>query len=310
VIVSNISEGELRRRLNDEGLRIRTGPVITNLRSSLAEVRQGVRLHYANHAVETPDGFADFHISIERPRTLRRWVQPQVVFRFDDMAPFAPLPGDQGFPMLEWGMNWCVSSFCHQYLCIHSAVVEREGGALMLPAPSGSGKSTLCAGLTFRGWRLLSDELALIDRRTAAIVPLPRPISLKNASIDVIRRFAPDASFGPVVTETTKGSVAHVRPPDEGVRRSHDTAELRWIVLPRYLAGADATLMPLPKARAFMHLVENAFNYNVHGRVGFDLLAATVDRCECHEFVYGDLEEATDLLNRLPLAASGGAHAA
>ncbi len=297
--VSDLTEGELSRRLNDEGLRLRTGPVVTNLRSPLAEVRRGVRLHYANHPVEATDGFADFHISIERPRTLRRWVQAQVVFRFDDMAPFAPLPGDQGFPMLEWGMNWCVSSHCHQYLCIHSAVLEREGGALMLPAPSGSGKSTLCAGLAFRGWRLLSDELTLIDSRSGEVAPLPRPISLKNASIDVIRRFAPDAAFGAVVTETTKGSVAHVRPPVEAVRRADETAMLRWIVLPRYVAGARASLTPLPKARAFMHIVENAFNYHVHGRRGFDLLAGVIDECDAYEFVYGDLEEAVLLLNGL-----------
>jgi hypothetical protein len=42
-------------------------------------------------------------------------------------------------------------------------VLERGGRALLLPAPSGSGKSTLCAGLAFNGWRLLSDELALLD---------------------------------------------------------------------------------------------------------------------------------------------------
>ncbi len=307
MIVNDASHDELQRRLKHGGLRLRTGPVVTRIRSSLQAVHHGIALHYANHAVEPDDGFADFHISVERPRSLRRWFHPQVVFRFDDAEPFAPLPGDQGFPMLEWGLNWCVSSHCHQYLTIHAAVVERDGRALILPAPSGSGKSTLCAGLSFRGWRLLSDELALIETATAAVVPLPRPISLKNASIEVIRRFAPDAAFGPVVTETTKGSVAHVRPPVEGVRRAGDKAEPRWIVLPRYVAGAKAALTSLPKARAFMHLADNAFNYNVHGRQGFDLLAGVVDRCDCFEFVYSDLEEAASIFARLP-SLSGRLH--
>ena len=304
--VDDVRPLELRHRLTGEGLRLRTGPIVTNIRSSLAAVQRGIALHYASHEVEPSAGFADFHISVERPRTLRRWFQPQVVFRFDDAEPFAPLPGDQGFPMLEWGLNWCVSSHCHQYLTIHAAVVERAGFALILPAPSGSGKSTLCAGLTFSGWRLLSDELTLIEPESGLVVPLPRPISLKNASIDVIRAFAPSAAFGPVVTETTKGSVAHVRPPAEGVRRGLEKATPRWIVLPRYAAGAPSALTVLPKARAFMQLAENAFNYNVHGRQGFDLLARVIDGCECFEFSYSRLDEAVEIFRQLCDAAVHG----
>ena len=36
-----------------------------------------------------------------------------------------------------------------------------------------------------------------------------------------------------------------------------------------------------------MALVDNAFNYNVHGRAGFQALAKIVGCCACHEFVYG-----------------------
>ena len=43
------------------------------------------------------------------------------------ILPFAPLPLDQAFPMLEWGLNWCVSAHCHQYLIFHAAVVEKSG---------------------------------------------------------------------------------------------------------------------------------------------------------------------------------------
>ena len=186
--------------------------------------------------------------------------------------------------MLEWGLNWCVSAHCHQYLIFHAAVVEKSGRALILPAPPGSGKSTLCAGLVNRGWRLLSDELTLIDIASCRVVPLPRPVSLKNASIDVIRAFAPTAAIGPPVHDTTKGSVAHMRAPTDSVRRAAETARPGWIVLPSYRAGVGSRLTPLSKARGLMQMADNAFNYSVHGRRGFELLARFVDACGCYEF--------------------------
>jgi hypothetical protein len=293
----------LRRRLRGPGLRLRTGPVVNHIRSPLEAVAAGIALHYAEHPLEADDAFADFHVSVERPSGLRRWWRPQVLFKLDGESPFTPLPGDQGFPILEWGLNWCITGLYHRFLTLHAAVLERGGRALLLPAPSGSGKSTLCAALALSGWRLLSDELALIDPATGLIHPLPRPVSLKNASIDVVRRFSAAARFGAPVHETSKGTVRHMCPPLLGVQRAHESARPGWIVLPRYAAGQAAQMAPLPKAQALMRLVENAFNYNVHGLAGFERLADMVDTSACHQFSYGRLEDAVAVFDALAAAA-------
>ncbi|WP_394789423.1 HprK-related kinase A [Rhodoferax sp.] len=284
-------------------MRLRTGPLVAQIHSHLPTVAHGIALHYASHPIESLDGFADFHVRIARPKNIRRWLQPQVVFQLDDEAPFAPLPFAQAFPMLEWGLNWCVANLCHQYLTIHAAVVEKSGRALILPAPPGSGKSTLCAGLVNRGWRLLSDELTLIERETGLIVPLPRPISLKNNSIGVIKSFAPGAVFGPEVHDTIKGTVAYMQPPAQTVQRAAERARPGWMVLPKYTANADTELLPLPKAQALMHLADNAFNYSMHGREGFDALVQLVDASHCHTFSYSQLDEAVEVFDQLALAA-------
>ncbi len=298
MIVADVTPRSLRRQLQGAGLRLRTGPVVASIRSQLDAVAEGIALHYAGHVIEEPTSFVDFYVGVDRPRGLRRWIASQVVFRFDGTSSFAPLPGDQGFPMLEWGLNWCVSSHCHQFLIIHAAVLERGGRALLLPAPSGSGKSTLCAALAFSGWRLLSDELALLDPVQGNLVALPRPISLKNQSIDVIRSFAPHAVFGAVVHETMKGSVVHVRPPQEAVSRCADAAIPTWVVSPRFVASVEARLEPMPKARGFMTLVDSAFNYDVHGRDGFTALARLIDQVDCYSFTYGRLEDAVKIFDR------------
>ena len=298
--LSSLSADELAHRLQGPGLRLRTGPLVFCIRSQLPQVLQGLAAMYGGHPVEEPGGFSDFHVSVDRARGLRRWLRPKLYFGIDGDNPFAPLPGNQGLPMLEWGLNWCVIGNCHQYLILHAAVLERNGRALVMPAPSGSGKSTLCAALLFRGWRLLSDEMAIIEPATGMLIPLPRAVSLKNASIEVIQRFAGDAvRFGSIVHDTSKGRVGHFAPPLDAVQRADERAAPGWIVFPRYLADAPADLARLPRGQTLMRLIENAFNYNVHRHTGFEALANLVQASTCHTFDYSDLNEAVTLFERM-----------
>jgi HprK-related kinase A len=298
--VSSLGAAGLVAALRDEsGLRLRTGPVTSRISTRLPQVAQAIATLYADYSLAAKDDFADFQVEIRRPPNLRALWRPQVTFALEGQFPFAPLRGDQGFPMLEWGLNWCMYSMCHQFLTLHAAVLERGGKALILPAPSGSGKSTLCAGLLFHGWRLLSDELTLICPREGNIVPMPRPVSVKNASIEVLSKFIPQLRFGSRVEETNKGVVAHFAAPKDAIVRAAERALPAWVVLPRYVNGMSATLTRMPRARAFMSLIENAFNYDVFGIEGFQLLSSVIDRSECFSFQYGHLPEAIELFAKL-----------
>lgn len=296
--LADLNLNHLRQRLRLRGLWLRTGPFITRIQSPLHLVAEGLRTMYADYDFVDED-YADFHIRLDRPRSLRGWFRPQVHFSLDGGAPFNPLPLDQSYAMLEWCLNWCVTNHINTHLILHAAVLERDGAALILPAPPGSGKSTLCAGLMLSGWRLLSDELTLIDLVTGDVIPLPRPVSLKNASIDVIAAFAPDAHFTRRTHDTIKGTICHLRPSLVSIARVGEVVRPAWLVFPRWEAEAPATLTPRPKARAFMEAAGNAFNYSLLGTLGFDALAALIDRCACHDFRYGHLEEAIALFNAL-----------
>jgi HprK-related kinase A len=291
---------ELRRQLAGAGVWLRTGPFSLKVQSGIASVAEGLAELYGQFEVRsTHEAFADFHVSVNTPASFRRWLRPQAAFSFDGKQPFKPLPRDQAFPMLEWGLNWCVSTQAHQYLIIHAAVVEKNGLAAILPAPPGSGKSTLTAGLVLSGWRLLSDELTLIDRKTGLIQPLPRPVSLKNQSIDVIRRFAPDIFINRASHDTVKGTVAHMRPPKESVRRQHEPARPGWVIFPKWEAGASTTLTPRSQAQTFMFLAQNAFNYSHLGEDGFRVASALIDQAACYDFCYSQLHDAIAVFDRL-----------
>ncbi len=297
--VSALSASNLRSRLARGGIYLQTGAFVIHLQTTIQSVADGIGLLYADYPLLQHPGFADFHISLAPPVNLRRWIKPQVNFFADGMTPYKPLPFDQAFPMFEWGMNWCVTAQAHRYLIIHAAVIEKDGRAAILPAPPGSGKSTLCAALVSRGWRLLSDELALVRIGDGSLVPLPRPISLKNASIPVMRRFQPHIVMTSPVSDTVKGTVAHVKAPTDSVVRSLEPATPGWVIFPQYQTGAPATLEPMPKSRAFMEVAKSAFNYSLHGRDGFETLAQVIQASQCFRFTYGELNDAIETFGAL-----------
>ncbi|MBQ5948161.1 HprK-related kinase A [Massilia sp. ST3] len=297
--VSSLAPAQLRARLQGPGLDLRTGPFTCRVTSDIPRVQQGIALLYADYPVQAPGGFADFHVNLRRTKGLRRWFRPQVRFDQDGLTPFKPLPLAQAYPMFEWVLNWCVTNRAHGYLVVHAAVVEKGGRAVILPAPPGSGKSTLCAALVCRGWRLLSDELCLVRHADGALVPVPRPVSLKNASIGVIQAFSPQAVFGPRVEGTAKGTIGHMRAPGDSVARALEPARPVAIVFPRYEAGAATRVAQLGKAGTFMRVADNAFNYALLGERGFATLGDLVDACSGIEFSYSSLDEAMAVFERL-----------
>ena len=298
--VADLTRRELRSRLQGPGLTLAISPFVVRLHSPFNSLVDALTRLYADYALVADEDFADFHLSLERGSGLRRFFgREQSRFLFDGTVPFKPLPVAQAYPSFEWGLNWCVANHCHQFLILHAAVVERNGRAAILAAPPGSGKSTLCAGLVNRGWRLFSDELALIDTGTGELVAFPRPICLKNASIPVISSFAPDAELGPLVRETRKGNIAHVRPLRQHVAQAQIRAVPAWIVLPRFEAGVATRLRPMAKARAGWSLASNAFNFSVLGDTGFASLNRVVGASTAYELDYGDLDAATRLFAEL-----------
>jgi HprK-related kinase A len=230
---------------------------------------------------------------------LRRYLRPQLNLLVDGKHPFDPFPADTPLPLLEWGVNWCIGSRCNQHLLLHAGAVERYGRAVLLPALPGSGKSTLTAALMARGYRLLSDEFGVVRMHDTQLLPMLRPVALKNESIDVIKRFAPQAVIGPVYPKTRKGSVAHLAPDADSVRRRKHPASPALILFPRFERGAGVSVEPMPKSRAFSRVSVNSFNYGLLGPDAFDAVGRLVDACDAYRLRYGNLDEALAVIDGL-----------
>lgn len=290
--VGSLTDRQLKEQLARGALILRTGGFNVRIASRFDSVRRAISLLYADYPLLADDAFTDFQISLERSGGLRRLFRQQVRAHSDGVMPFFPMPAAHAFPLFEWALNLFVSTSVNGMLIIHAAVVEKNGLAAILPGSPGSGKSTLCAALVNRGWRLLSDELTLVRISDGRIVPLPRPVSLKNASIGVIGAYAPQAVFSASVADTSKGTIAHMKPPAESVRRAEEPAQPAWVIFPKYAAGATTRLDPVSRASGFMKLADNAFNYSGLGLQGFETVARLIDVADCYDFRYSILDEA------------------
>lgn len=295
--VGDLTLDDFAAQLTGAGVAIRTGPFITRIVSELAEIAEPVHLLYRDFPTST-DAYADFHVRLRRAAGLTRRIRRQIVFTLDNEPAYFPQPGRLGLPLLEWGMNWCIYQHAHQYLLTHAAVVQKGGATCLIPGESGAGKSTLCAALVSRGWRLLSDELSVLRPHDLMVLPIARPISLKNESIELIKAFAPGQKFGPEFGETRKGSIVHMKPPGPSVDRMDEPSNPTHIVFPSFAAGAKADLAPVSKGRAFFRIADCSLNYPILGHDGFQCLSRVIDECDCHDLRYSSLDDAVNIFDR------------
>ncbi|MCB1844462.1 MAG: HprK-related kinase A [Halioglobus sp.] len=289
---------EIAAALDEGALALHVGPYVYRLETNLPDVCRGLQTLYGDFPVAGKDAFVDFDVALVSrglPQRLRRRAE----FLFDRQSPFDTIPCGQAYAFLEWGMNWSVSLHTNEHLKLHAAVVALDGIGVVMPGIPGAGKSTLCAALGLRGWRILSDEHALLPPDSTELIPLCRPVSLKNASIDIIREFSPDAVFGPVSRETHKGVVAHMKAdltPD-----SHDATPVpaRVMLFPRYSATEPQVLQPRQRTESFLLAAYHSFNYSLLGEQGFFAMRKLIASVPCYDLVYRDLDWAVGQMQEL-----------
>jgi HprK-related kinase A len=277
-------------------------PFNVRVRSSFATVARHLDIFYADYRRCEPGAFVDFDIQVLHGKGLRRWWRPQVRFLLDGAESFFPLPAEQAGPMFEWGLNWCLANRPLGFLVMHAGLLAQSGQALMMPGFPGAGKSTLCASLCLlEDWQLLSDELAILDPDSGLMQPHPRPISLKNASIDVVAAF-PQTRLGPVYRDTRKGTISHAACPANSVAASTQPARVRWVVFPRFEADSRPQCKEISRAEAFALISEQSFNRERMGEMGFDALCTMLSDASCYQVVYGSTADGLQLIREVTSA--------
>jgi HprK-related kinase A len=298
VKVGDLPRSELVRRLRREGVHLNTGAFTTHVRIAFPRLAEEFAEMYAQYPLDEPPGIDDARVRVVLESGFFRLGRRMAIATTDTDA-MEPVPVERAFTAMETALNWGAASSDVAPLIMHSAVLERDGRALIMPAPSGSGKSTLAAALAWRGWRLFSDELAVFSFEDGSLYPNPRPVSLKNRAVDVIAAFEPRASFSRLFRGTLKGDVAYMQPPADAIARADEPALAGLVIAPMYAEGAATTVRVVDRADGFRGLVDSTLNYASMLRPGFEMLTGVVDRCGVYSLTYSDLDSAIEAIDRL-----------
>lgn len=297
--IGGVDAARVGRALSGEGLDLDLGAMRVRLRSRVGALVEPLRTVYRHHPfLAWDDAFVDADVVLETSRGLRRLMRPALRFVADGIDPFGDLPIDMPLPQLEWGINWCFATMTNRHLLLHAGSLEIDGAGLLLMGEPGAGKSTLTAALSLRGARVLSDEFGVVRLSDRALLPLAKPIALKNRSIDVIRAWSAEAVLGPICRKTHKGDVAHLTLPAASVHARATPARAAAIVFPRWQQGAATSLVPIGAAEAFGTVAANSFNFDTLGPDAFDAVRDLVARAACYRLRYSDLAQAESVLRR------------
>jgi HprK-related kinase A len=268
---------------------VRIGAISYRIGSAWPTPIAALRQLYAGYP-SPAEGIATVTARIGPPRPWRRWMRPQVEIAGDHSLPnTVPMALRHALLAAEMAMNMQVALGERRHLLIHASAVERGGRAVIMPGDSGSGKSTLAALLGEHGWRLLADEFVMIDMANSSILPFPRAISLKNSAIPEMEgRIADPARFGPLLNDTPKGELRHLRPNDHAIARMDEAARPALFLFPSF--GSEPATQGIGKADLFVRLTQGSTNYIALGEASFATLVGMVDAIPAASFTYPDSE--------------------
>ena len=180
-------------------------------------------------------------------------------------------------------------------LDLHAGVVGEGGRCVLLPAAAGSGKSSLTAALTHAGLGYYSDEVALVERSSFRVFPVPLAVCVKSTGWELMSRFFSELPTLPIHRRNDGKLVRYVPP---GAIQN-EPAQVSHIFFPLYCKDAPTQMIPVPRSDALARLMEQCLALRL--RLDRDNVQKLVDwmgGIDCYALTFSSLDEAVDLVQR------------
>jgi hypothetical protein len=193
--------------------------------------------------------------------------------------------GERLLGFLLWHLNQrAVASIAESHLVLHAAAAERDGILVVMAAPEAHGKTTTVAGLLRHGFRYVTDEAVAIDRKSLAVTPYPKPLSVGRGSWGVLSDLGAGRDWPPETSWQL---------PASEISALSDGKGPSLFISPRYEQGALTALRPVSRGQMLLMLAGCSFALapgTAEATLG--LLATLVSGTTCYELTIGDLAEA------------------
>jgi len=274
----------------------RIGEIDVCVRSEVPDVLPELALLYGdweqNHLV---DGLT---VSVQRRRSRYTGGRRFIIDGGGDQL-FSVKRMEEILPHVEWAVNWEVVKRVERFLQVHAAVMQRGSAACVMPGSPGSGKTTLAAGLLSRGWRLLSDEFALVSPQSGRVHPYPKALCIKQGSMQVVRSLGLPLMASRCYKKGRKGRVAYVSPAVMQCDCVGEACPIGCVLFPTYRVGARPKTEPMSRGEAVFELNRLAFNGQRFGAQAMAILDRTLTGVRCYRLVSGEIRSTCDLVEQV-----------
>jgi hypothetical protein len=218
-----------------------------------------------------------------------------------DGRPATRAIGLEGLAPVVKGLVWRIAIKEHAFfLDIHAGVVGDGRRCYLFPAAPGSGKSTLTAALVRRGFEYFSDEVALLQRDTLHVEPVPLAICVKHTGVDALSRDYPHLHALAVHSRGDGKLVRYLPPPESAIPPPGTARPVGAIVFPQYRPDGPTELEPMGKLAALESLMHECLVVDTRldpANVG--ALLSWLDATPCYRLDVADLDTATAMMRAL-----------
>ncbi|HEX9667460.1 MAG TPA: hypothetical protein VGA95_13015 [Thermodesulfobacteriota bacterium] len=187
------------------------------------------------------------------------------------------------------------------HLILHSALVIRNGIALVLPGPRKSGKSTLVISLLKHGFKYYSDDITAINLKSLRATGFPRAIMIRDNTLSLFPSLKPEITcYGYKLYNGHKSKKIHLGIPSKKVLAPlNKSFPISSIIFPKYSSNGNTFISDIKNSSAVLNLMGCTLNQNRFVDSGFKTAASIVRNIKCYSLQIKDLSKACEIINGL-----------
>lgn len=205
------------------------------------------------------------------------------------------MPADMLLPVIHGRLRTISYQRFPYLLALHASVVSDGCRTIVLAGRSSSGKSTLAASLLARGYRLFSDEVALLARD--GLVSIPLALCLKEGSWPLLVSDFPDLAAQSVHIRLDGVRLRYLKPGNIAFAESGDNRRATHLCFPCFQPGGAAELERLSPVDAMRRLSETGYTVPDLTVENADQIVDWMCGLSCFSLTYSSTEEALRLLD-------------